>query len=372
MYKLPTLTLYLLSCAVSYAQTCTVTGTSPLNWPTNGSGIVCSEGGNPVGRATLIIPAGFTVIFNDNADTWTGTTIEIYGTLSVTANPTINSSIVVNNGGLLSISGKLSIGSTAGCPYNLIVRSGGTVDVATTGTDRLSICGVEVLKGNGSCNDCGGTNSGQCPYNGQPYCEPAGGFTGPSGFDGGGYNSTLPVKLLYFLTDIEEEAVRLDWATSVEENFYKFIIERSVDGLTFAEIGAVNGKGFNTYDMESKYSFADEAPLLGFNYYRLKAVDLDETFEYFGVKAVKVSGSKKLVVYPNPSSGQLIGFRTNFGPEESDRIVLTDQLGVEIFSAMANNIQNNFSLPYTPAPGVYMLRYISKEFEETARVVIRN
>ncbi|HEX8039888.1 MAG TPA: T9SS type A sorting domain-containing protein, partial [Chryseosolibacter sp.] len=372
MYKVPTLILFLLAGTLSYAQTCTVTGTSPLNWPTNGAGIVCSEGGNATGKTTLIIPAGFTVVFNDNGDTWTGTTIEVYGTLNVTASPTINSSIVVNNGGTLSISGKLALGSSSGCPYNLIVRSGGTVDVASTGTDRLTICGVEVMKGAGACNDCGGTNSGQCPYNGQPYCEPAGGFTGPTGFDQGGFNSTLPVKLLFFRTALDGEKVKLDWATAVEENFYKFVIQRSTDGLTFEEIGEVPGQGSNIYGIESQYAFVDEAPLSGLSYYRLKAVDLDESFEYFGVRAVKVIGSRKLVVYPNPSSGNAISFRTNFSPAESDRVILMDQLNSEVFNDLVSQTGSTIVLKNKLTAGIYMIRYVSRDFEQTARVVVRN
>lgn len=370
MYKVPTLSLFLLAGTLSYAQTCTVTGASPLNWPTNGTGIVCSEGGNATGKTTLIIPAGLTVVFNDNADTWTGSTIEVYGTLSVTANPIINSSIVVNSGGTVSISGKLSIGSSAGCPYNLIVRSGGTVDVATTGSDRLTICGVEVMKGNGTCNDCGGTNSGQCPYNGQPYCQPAGGFTGPTGFDEGGFDSTLPVKLLYFRTDLDGESVKLDWATSVEENFYKFIVQRSTDGLTFEEIGEVPGQGSNIYGTESKYGFADEAPLSGLSYYRLKAVDLDESFEYFGVKAVRVNGSRKLVVYPNPSSGHAVSFRTNFAPGESDRVILMDQFNSELFNDLVNQTGSTIVLKNELPAGVYIIRYLSPEIDLAQRLLV--
>jgi len=369
--KLPLLASFLLSGLISYAQTCTVTGTSPLNWPTNGAGIVCGEGGNAVGKTTLVIPAGFTVNFNDNGDTWTGTTIEVNGTLNISANPVINSSIVVKNGGLLSISGKLTLG-TAPCDYSLVIQSGGTVNVSSTGSDRLTICGLEVMKGAGACNDCGGTNSGQCPYNGQPYCEPAGGFTGPTGFDDTGYNPSLPVTLLYFKAEAFEETVALSWATSMEEDFSRFMIERSSDGLNFEEIAEVKGKGFDIHDIESKYSFEDQVPLSGFNYYRLKAVDLDESFEYFPVKVVKLDGPKSIAIYPNPSSGDVISFRTNFNPSESDRIILTDQFGIEVFNGQASTTQNSILLQNKLRTGIYMLRYVGAGAEHVARVVVRN
>jgi hypothetical protein len=375
MNKLHFLALLVLAYAPAFSQTCTVTG-SPINWPTNGAGIVCAEGGNAVGKTKVIIPAGSTVTFNDATDTWTGPSLEVYGTLNFFANPTttLSSSLVVNNGGLVNIIGKLALGSgAAGCTYTLIIRTGGRIDVGGTGTDRLQVCGTDIMKGGGGCNSCGGTNSGACPYNGSPYCEPAGGFTGPSGYDDGGYNSTLPVKLIYFLADYKDEQVHLMWATSVEENFYKFIVQRSTDGLTFEDIGDVAGRGFNIYGTETEYAFADVRPSLGRSYYRLKAIDVDETFEYFGVKSVKVEGRKTISVFPNPSSGRVIGFTTNFSPDESDRVILIDQLGNEVFSDLASRIDNSsIVLSNELRPGVYMIRYVSKQFEQTARVIVRN
>jgi hypothetical protein len=361
-----------LNASLGLGQTCTVTGISPLNWPTNGSGIVCSTGGNAVGKSIVIIPAGFTVVFNDNGDTWTGTRIEVFGTLTVTANVTINSSIVVKNGGRLNITGKLDLGSGAGCGFSLAVGPGGLADIGATGADRLTICGKEIMNGTGPCNNCGGTNSAQCPYNGNPYCEPSGGYSGPTGFGEGGYDATLPVKLLGFQAEYVSPNVRLQWATSMEEKFQKFVIQRSADGMIFEDIGEIPGKGFDSYEIETDYSFEDRDPILGFNYYRLKAIDLDDAYEYFGVKVVKITGSKKLLVYPNPTTGDVISFRLNFTPAESDRIVLLNQLGMEVFNSRVTGLQNNMSFSNPLRTGVYVLRYISKDFEEATRIVIRH
>ena len=358
-----------LVCITSKAQTCTVTGTSPLDWPTNGAGIVCSGGGNAVGKTTVVIPAGFTVNFNDNADTWTGTTIEIHGRMNVTSNPTINASILVKNGGVLNLIGKLSLGSAAGCPYTLVVAAGGTVTVGGTGSDRLTICGQDIMKGNGACNDCGGTDSGQCPSNGQPYCQPPGGFTGPSGYDQGGFDASLPVKLLYFEVNASNETIEVKWATTMEENFYKFVVQRSDDGINFEEIGEVLGQGFNIHDIQTRYSFVDEVPLMGMNYYRLKAIDLDNSYEYFDVKSVKVDARRNVAVYPNPSTGEGVSFRSNFHHDESDRIVIIDQVGVEVFNAPATGTEISF--PNALRPGIYMLRYIGGNHEQVHRIIIQ-
>lgn len=373
MKKLSLITAICFAVFTAHAQTCTVTGGNPLNWSNNGAAVACAEGGNALGKTTLVIPFGMTVIFNDNTDTWTGTTIEIYGVLQIAANPVINSNVRVKNGGVLDLLGKLSLGTnTPSCNYSLIVESGGTVTVGPTAADRLAICGVDVMRGGGlgACNDCGGTFSGQCPYDGKPYCQPPGGFTGPTAYDESGYNPSLPVELLYFNAVGTNEVVSLAWATTMEENFSEFIIQRSADGMLYEDIGNVQGQGFNIYDIESKYSFVDEAPFLGTNYYRLKAVDLDNSHEFSEVKAVRMNGSKKLAVYPNPSNGESISFRLNFSAQESDRIYLIDQLGVEILNDLATSMENTIVFHQVLKPGVYMLRYVSRDFEQVTRVVV--
>jgi hypothetical protein len=182
--------------------------------------------------------------------------------------------------------------------------------------------------------------------------------------------SVLPVNLLYFTAVSKEDVVALNWATSMEENFSKFVVQRSHDGVVFEDIGEIPGKGFDIHNVQSKYDFIDEAPLLGFNYYRLKAVDIDESFQYFGVKAVKIRGGKRVAVYPNPLNGNIVSFRTNFSPSESDRVVLLNQLGGEVYNGMAGT--NSILLQNKLRSGVYVLRYIAKDFEQVVRVVVHN
>src|SRR5687767_11682389 len=111
--------ILLLSVAAA-AQTCTVTGAAIYNWPNNTNSVSCSEGGNATGKTLLIIPAGMTVIFDTNTDSWSGSRIEVYGTLRVTANPVVFASVTVKSGGILDLQGKLALGNGAGCNYKVI------------------------------------------------------------------------------------------------------------------------------------------------------------------------------------------------------------------------------------------------------------
>lgn len=224
------------------------------------------------------------------------------------------------------------------------------------------------------------TISGTIQCTGQ--CEP-----GSTSFSGGGTmtaggdctgdfgpecDNFLPIELIYFNASKVENCAVLDWATSMEENFREFVVQRSANGTDFEEIGRVAGKGFNISGIESKYSFTDSHPLRGNNYYRLKAVDLDDQFEYFGVKVVKIVAPRYLTVYPNPSSGGAISFRTNFNPTESARVTIVNQLGVEIFRGTATASEVNIPFDGRLPAGIYFLRYVSEDFEQTARVVVPN
>ena len=351
----------------AFSQTCTVTGTSPLNWVNPGPS--CSEGGNAGSKTILVIPAGFTVVFDGTSDTWTGTRIDVYGTLSITADAVINASLVVYNGGLVDLSKKLDLGSSSGCGYTVTIKTGGTIDVGSTGTDRLSICDVNIMKGAGACNSCSGTNSGACAYNGNPYCEPTGGFKGPLGYTESGYNSALPIKLSYFNCLPDQNGVAMQWATSMQENFDKFIIQRSTDGIHFDSIGFVKGEGYNIYNVESKYTFVDEYPVMGVSYYRLKAVDLDYSVEYFKVVSITYTGKKKIWIEPNPMHGTSIQLKTNFVPEAVDRILIYNNLGIQLggYSIIENKIE--FSTPLTP--GVYIIKYMIAGTELMTRALVQ-
>lgn len=362
MKKLSLIAATVLAVVVAHAQTCTLTGTT-LDWPINNNP-PCLEGGNAIGKTTLVIPAGLTVNF-DNNDTWTGTTLVVNGTLNINGpgNVVINSSIEIKDGGYVYIPAKLNLGIEADCGYTLIVRAGGELRTSTSASDQLNICGSQIIKGGG-----GGCNPNY-PAGEPPYCDP-GGFVGPTAVDEDGYNGALPIQLAYFKVEASDQVVSLKWATSLEENFSAFIVQRSSDGKTFEDIGEVKGQGFNIYDIESKYAFVDEAPLLGASYYRLKSVDLDNSYEFSEVRLVRMNGAKRLAVYPNPSDGESISFRVNFNAQESDRVYLVDQLGVEVFSALATAAGHTIRFQDPLEPGVYMLRYVSRDFEQVTRVII--
>jgi hypothetical protein len=118
-----------------------------------------------------------------------------------------------------------------------------------------------------------------------------------------GTASPLPVNLITFDAVKKESSVLLNWQTANEENSKEFEIQRSADAINFTAIGSVPAaKNTNTL---SKYSFTDNSPHDGINYYRLKQIDLDRKFVLSKIVAVQMSGNDKFNVFPNPASERI-------------------------------------------------------------------
>ena len=90
----------------------------------------------------------------------------------------------------------------------------------------------------------------------------------------------------------------LNWRTSSEINTDKFIIEQSIDGITFSPVATVKAKG-NSGINDYNYITAQPAALA---YYRLKMFDLNGTYTYSKIVFCRtVCGAKEFMsVYPNP------------------------------------------------------------------------
>ncbi len=72
---------------------------------------------------------------------------------------------------------------------------------------------------------------------------------------------------------IANQYVNLNWQTFKEFNNKGFAVQHSVDGISFETIGFVNGK--NNSDQLVSYSFTDNNPNFGVNYYRLVQTNFD-------------------------------------------------------------------------------------------------
>ena len=114
----------------------------------------------------------------------------------------------------------------------------------------------------------------------------------------------LPVNLLTFTAEvINNKDALIKWSTLSEKNNNKFLIEKSTDGINFITIGSLNGAG-NSSDILT-YSFVDSNPSLKINYYRLKQIDFNGSFEYSKIRSVSFETINTFYIYPNPATSSV-------------------------------------------------------------------
>ncbi|MEZ4993056.1 MAG: T9SS type A sorting domain-containing protein [Saprospiraceae bacterium] len=121
----------------------------------------------------------------------------------------------------------------------------------------------------------------------------------PGGCTAAAIAASLPVELASFQAISRDKMVELEWTTSSELNNNFFQIEHSLDAIEFYPVGKVKGNG--TISEAVTYYFLHRQPADGVNYYRLKQVDFDGSFEYSNIKGVKVNERGGGVsIFPNP------------------------------------------------------------------------
>ena len=110
--------------------------------------------------------------------------------------------------------------------------------------------------------------------------------------------NALPLHLLRFDVTRQGSAAALTWQTTNEVNSSRFIIQHSTDGQHFTDIAAIAAE--NTAGIHN-YSFIHDSLHIGVNYYRLRIVDLDDSYEWSPIKAIQWVSSTPMQVFPNPA-----------------------------------------------------------------------
>ncbi|MBX2910150.1 MAG: T9SS type A sorting domain-containing protein [Chitinophagales bacterium] len=206
---------------------------------------------------------------------------------------------------------------------------------------------------------------------------PGGPYQDFSHFQIGGSNSNaLPVELVSLKAyPVNNEYIRVDWATATELNNDKFEVLRSEDGVNFVKVGEVKGNGTTT-DAHS-YAFNDKNVLPNVvYYYRLNQVDLDGTASLTYIVSAAITGSDNIVIsefIPNPSRGAtklLITSPTDI----TLNVSMYNALGQELESSIIHlpaGIQTPFSVDVSLlASGNYMVSLRNATFFASRRLVV--
>lgn len=169
--------------------------------------------------------------------------------------------------------------------------------------------------------------------------------------------TVLPMELLLFQAIPRGSQIDLAWRTATERNTDRFEVQRSRDDQQFIPIGQQDAAGESLQPLD--YSFTDQAPLAGPNYYRLKLLDRDGSFTFSSVEVAFVERSldQRPLLFPVPAMDLLhVSFHA---PTEGMAIIrLRDALGrpVAEHPATVTKGRNALTIPLLDlAEGCYTL-----------------
>lgn len=181
--------------------------------------------------------------------------------------------------------------------------------------------------------------------------------------------SVFPVEWLDFDIIPKNNSISLEWSTQEELNNHYFQIERSADGQLYKPIAQVQP------NQAMEYRYQDRYPLVGFNQYRIKQVDIDGQFSYSPVRVVNFRPAEERLnfsAYPNPWQGDLFIERL----DESGSVwelylydirgsLIYSQKGIEQKSLLITDLAHL-------APGLYHLQLISGQKRKSTSLLKLN
>jgi hypothetical protein len=175
----------------------------------------------------------------------------------------------------------------------------------------------------------------------------------------GAGNNVLPIELLEFTARVERSPlVMTHWTTLSETNNDFFTVERSANALDWEAVGQVSGAG--TSHSSRSYALADDAPIPGRSYYRLKQTDFDGTYAYSEIETVLIDVPKELEIihlYRN-GAGLELGIRAK---RDMVTIEIFELTGKRVLHEGATLTDSPLVLRPNLSQGVYILRVTDSE-----------
>ncbi len=170
-------------------------------------------------------------------------------------------------------------------------------------------------------------------------------------------SEALPVRVTGLQAIVEESYVKLSWRITENVNGEKFIIQRSSDPSKFVPDSI--GQVFLREAGAESYEFYDLAPKPGLNYYRLKTIDRDRTFEYTRYVKQNYSLLQDLTIFPQPAGSSANVTFISQSEGANGKIEVFNLMGQKVhsipFATLKGNNQITVSTRHYPA-GMYEFR----------------
>lgn len=172
----------------------------------------------------------------------------------------------------------------------------------------------------------------------------------------------LAVGLNSFEVQTAAGSAGLSWKVSNAQDARSYIVERSVDGNDWKELGDVTASA-----EETQYNWYDRTPLGGTNYYRIRIEEHNGVVFYSPVRTARFEETVALSLAPNPARGAV---RVTLQGAGQVQVYLSDASGRVLRNTTFAGASDMLSLEGLPA-GVYIVTAVSGSQRFSQRLSIQ-
>ncbi len=120
--------------------------------------------------------------------------------------------------------------------------------------------------------------------------------------------NTTPVTFTSVKANAHNNQISVDWNVENQSKMKQYEVERSADGNKFSNVAVIDANN----NLSSSYSWLDENPFQGNNFYRIRSVDLNGKIEYTSVVKAQINDiSVSMKVFPNPATQAKVNLQLN-------------------------------------------------------------
>jgi hypothetical protein len=213
------------------------------------------------------------------------------------------------------------------------------------------------------------------PASGAPGRMVADGFArrnNNSGFSQFGIGMTsraLPLQLLSFSAQKQGSTVLLKWTTVNEMNTSHFELFKGRQSVAMNYLDRVNAIGYSSANND--YSYVDQHPYTGLNFYKLKMLDIDGRFTWSPIVQVDFDEASSFRIFPNPVVNQELFIDLSGVTVKDIRLFAVDGRLISTSWSIISNDRLKVTLPSSLARGMYTIRITTDHGEKKAMIIVQ-
>jgi hypothetical protein len=170
----------------------------------------------------------------------------------------------------------------------------------------------------------------------------------------------LPLGFISFTGENQENKNQLNWKVETNSKFNRFAIERSLDGVTFSEIGSLNASS------RTEYTYEDDGfkPFV-INYYRISGIGNNNEISKTAIVPIGSKSDDFEIgnLYPNPTE-KTFAVQINAKLIQPVKMSICNALGVEVhketITTQLGYSTHQFKVDDLPS-GLYIVKFQNKE-----------